>query len=552
MKSIRLKIIATILILVLVTAITVGFVGTYKVSQIIEKEAAVHMQLVCENKSYELNSLFSYVEQSIDNLANISSKEIADVNALWTNPNYLNSFSFYLEKNLLNFVNNSDYILATYVAYNPEKTSPTEGFFWTRSTCEEPLKEVPRTNLYAYDPSDVSNVGWYYIPVGNGIPTWMNPYLNADLNKLIISYVVPMYTNDELIGVIGVDIDLSTVIELTSKIDLYETGFAFITDSKGTVIYHPDYETGDTLLSMSPEKNDLLKAFNANKDNPVTLTYEIEGVPNVINYQPLRNDMYFCTAVPTSEILYVRTELLHQILVSTLAVAAVAGLAGIILSHSLVRPLKDLNNATKKVLKGEWDINLEKTSNDEVGELTEAFKKMVMYLNEYITTTNTIAYEDILTGVRNKTAYHESVHRIDNFISTTGVQFAIAIFDVNNLKDVNDTYGHNTGDALIQAICSHICDIFKHSPIFRIGGDEFVAIIETKDLPCCHELAEEFVNGLDNLKLEEHPDVWVSAGVGVAVYDSNVDKSYADVFDRADQLMYKNKKELKEKRAKKN
>ena len=269
----------------------------------------------------------------------------------------------------------------------------------------------------------------------------------------------------------------------------------------------------------------------------------------MINYQPLRNNMYFCTAVPTSEILVERTDLVHQTLVITITVVLLAGLTGNILSYHLVKSLKELNVATKKILQGDWDIELEKTSNDEVGELTDAFKKMALYLNEYITTTNTIAYVDMLTGVRNKTAYNETVQRLDSYIAKADVQFAVAVFDVNNLKDANDTFGHHAGDSLIKAICSHICDVFKHSPIFRIGGDEFVAVIETKDLPRCEELLKTFTEGLDDLHIEDYPDIWVSAGAGIAVYDKNLDKTFADVFDRADYLMYKNKHELKEERA---
>lgn len=548
MKSIHLKILSTILILVLISALTVGFIGVYRISKFLDKEATLHMQLICENKSQDLNSMFTYVENSVDNLATISAQEIANIDSLWNNPTYRQSFSFLLEKNLLNLVTNSDYILATYVAYNPEKTSPTEGFFWTRDSADEPLREVPRTNLYAYDPSDISNVGWYYIPVANGVPTWMTPYENADLNKLIISYVVPMYTQGELIGVVGVDIDLTAVVDLTSKIVIYESGFAYITDSSANVIYHPYYDTGYSLLSKVDNKDELLSSFNADADSSGSLTYKINNKENIINYQPLRNDMYFCTAVPVSEILSERTTMVHQILLGTLIVIILAGITGIYLSHNLVKPLKTLSNATKKILNGDWNIELEKITHDEVGELTEAFQKMIQYLNEYITTTNTIAYVDMLTGVRNKTAYNETVDRINSFISKGDVQFAVAVFDVNNLKDVNDNFGHNAGDALIKSICSHICDVFKHSAIYRIGGDEFAAVIETKDLLSCEELLESFIGGLKDLVLEEYPGLWISAGAGVAIYDKSIDNSFADVFERADYLMYKSKKELKQQR----
>ena len=84
---------------------------------------------------------------------------------------------------------------------------------------------------------------------------------------------------------------------------------------------------------------------------------------------------------------------------------------------------------------------------------------------------------DALTGMRNKHAYVDLEAQIDREIQAgTSDPFALVIFDVNGLKDVNDTLGHQAGDKFLQDACSEICRLFKHSPVFRIGGDEFVAV----------------------------------------------------------------------------
>ncbi len=76
------------------------------------------------------------------------------------------------------------------------------------------------------------------------------------------------------------------------------------------------------------------------------------------------------------------------------------------------------------------------------------------------------------------------------------MQFAIVIFDVNGLKQVNDTLGHNAGDRYIKDACEMICTSFKRSPIFRIGGDEFAVIAQGASYEHLDEQIEAIIKEL--------------------------------------------------------
>ncbi|MBQ9348348.1 MAG: GGDEF domain-containing protein [Oscillibacter sp.] len=92
------------------------------------------------------------------------------------------------------------------------------------------------------------------------------------------------------------------------------------------------------------------------------------------------------------------------------------------------------------------------------------------------------AYSDPLTGVKSKHAYMDAADYIHRRIMAGDVkEFAVAVFDLNGLKQINDTQGHDAGDQYIKEGCSLICEVFSHSPVYRIGGDEFVAIMEGRD-----------------------------------------------------------------------
>lgn len=117
--------------------------------------------------------------------------------------------------------------------------------------------------------------------------------------------------------------------------------------------------------------------------------------------------------------------------------------------------------------------------------------------------------------------------------------FAIVILDVNDLKKVNDTAGHKAGDQYLRDACRIICGIFKHSPVFRIGGDEFVSVIQGADYECIEELMG---------KMKDHNNKALRTGgiviaCGMSKYEGDAD--VALVFDRADQKMYENKSDLK-------
>ena len=157
-----------------------------------------------------------------------------------------------------------------------------------------------------------------------------------------------------------------------------------------------------------------------------------------------------------------------------------------------------------------------------------------------------IARRDGLTGVKNKYAYDELIKSVQANI-TSGLDylpFAIAVCDLNYLKQTNDTLGHQAGDELLKAACKLICYTFDHSPVFRIGGDEFAVFIRGDDYDNRAKLEGSFKEQV--LKNDESGDGPVVA-IGVAVFEQGIDLSVEDVFERADELMYVNKKELKEK-----
>ena len=147
---------------------------------------------------------------------------------------------------------------------------------------------------------------------------------------------------------------------------------------------------------------------------------------------------------------------------------------------------------------------------------------------------------DALTGVKNRHAYLETEERINAQIAQQrGPEFAIVILDVNDLKKVNDNDGHKAGDQYLRNACKIICDIFKHSPVFRIGGDEFAVIAQGSD----YEDIETLIERVYTHNAEAKRNGGIVIACGMAKYEA--DACVAPVFERADHNMYENKSSLK-------
>jgi diguanylate cyclase (GGDEF)-like protein len=138
-------------------------------------------------------------------------------------------------------------------------------------------------------------------------------------------------------------------------------------------------------------------------------------------------------------------------------------------------------------------------------------------------------------------AAYQKVKQLSEDIARGQAEFGIVMMDLNYLKQLNDNYGHERGNEAIQKTCGIICDVFKHSPVYRIGGDEFVVIVQDRDYENIEALVEQFnrkVNATEGKPWEK-----ISAAIGYARYDN--DDNVEDVFRRADKEMYDRKKEMK-------
>ena len=160
-----------------------------------------------------------------------------------------------------------------------------------------------------------------------------------------------------------------------------------------------------------------------------------------------------------------------------------------------------------------------------------------------IGSTRKLAYTDSLTGVKNKRAFSEAQAEIEMSLNSGIItELGIIVCDLNGLKEINDTQGHDAGDKYIKEASKIICNVFKHSPVYRIGGDEFVVLLYGED----YGNRESLLNNFDKMMYENILKEEIVISTGLDVYIPERKDTFQLVFERADKKMYARKKLLKD------
>ena len=530
MKSIRTK---TTLLTVCAIVVAMGIatlMGVVAIRNIGNSNSDQMLMLLCESGEKNLDSYFESVEQSVEM---VSAYVQSDLEGLEPEqlPDHLERAKEIFEKMTLK----TNGVLTYYYRIDPAVSETARGF-WFVNLDGEGFAEHEVTDITLYDTGDTTKLVWFTVPKATGSPIWLPPYITDNLDVRVISYNTPIYLDGRFIGVVGIEIDYTTMARQVDHITLYENGYAFITDAEGNIIYHPRLDVAD--MEEKPRVPDGLLG----SENHVRYSYE--GVEKQAVWLPLSNGMRLNVTVPVSEISAGWQKWVGQIFAVAVGLLTIFILVAMRFAGHITKPLEELAEVAEKVNAGDYECRLEYDGNDEVGTLTRAFNRLSSHLKTYISDLNDLAYADALTSVHNKGAFDIYIQNLQSQLQDAAekLEFAVCIFDCNDLKLVNDNSGHDKGDLYLKAACKLICDVFDHSPVFRIGGDEFAVVLQNADF----ENREALLRTFDETGAERrgHTDVsWerVDIARGIAVYDPQTDDSVNDVVRRADKLMYENK-----------
>ncbi|MFZ5944341.1 MAG: sensor domain-containing diguanylate cyclase [Bacillota bacterium] len=159
------------------------------------------------------------------------------------------------------------------------------------------------------------------------------------------------------------------------------------------------------------------------------------------------------------------------------------------------------------------------------------------------------AITDDLTGVFNRRAAFDILGKMLKLTMRNQQPLTVCFIDVDNLKQVNDMFGHSEGDNLLTVVAKTLEKLLRDSDfICRIGGDEFLLIFPNCNLQGAETLVERIKINLDSINIEEKYVFKIEFSYGLAVYDGEGEISVDKFIEKADNNMYQNKT-LKKQRA---
>lgn len=515
--SIQTKFLGTVISAILGIAIFIGGICIYELDRYVTLSSRNLLGAIADREAAQMNAIFDDMEKSVRIVGNYVLEFIAGAEDV-RNEERRGEIVQKAEEMFLELANGTNGTVAYYLRFDPALSDGVAGLFYSKIRGEEGFRRFPPTDLSLYERDDVEHVGWFWQPYDAGKPVWMTPYYNQNNGISTISYVIPMYLDGVFLGVVGMDFDYAVLTGRVDGIEIYENGVAHLEQS-GFVTYHRDLAPGTPSPDLS---EDYLQST-----------------------EPLNNGMTLVLSASYRDIMEIRYTVTVKILLVVLLLTALFLTVVILIVRRLAGPLNSLTVAAERMAQGDYDVTVIKGTTKETERLSAAFGNMALRLKEHDLLQRRLAYQDPLTGLRNTTAMKSWISKFEQ--SRGDEPYGVIAFDLNFLKETNDRFGHDAGNHLIKAAAGVISITFKRSPVFRTGGDEFVAILRGSDLAECEELLARFEESCRAAPLYvEGKSVPLSVAAGVAFFDPATDESFEDVFKRADGAMYGKKRSMKQ------
>lgn len=258
------------------------------------------MNLTCREKTLELNDVLERIEQSVEIMSVYATDNFESIERLLSDSAYEEQYIQNLSELGLTIANETDGAVAVWGRLSPECTTSKSGFFWVKDMETGRFEDCELTDLSKYEKDDIEHVGWYYIPMEAGKAVWTQPYYNKNIEVYMISYAIPVYKDNEFLGVVGMDIDFNYITEKVDSIEVYETGEAYLTNENFEIVHSKNHEKGTLVKELG-------ESLEAGKNEDVINTdtvysYTFAGIQKKAAFQTLKNGMCLAVTAPVSEI----------------------------------------------------------------------------------------------------------------------------------------------------------------------------------------------------------------------------------------------------------
>ncbi len=500
-KIIRRQYAALVMLAILLSVSVVGAFGIMTIWRKTNKDVVTIMNVTTEARASELDLVLLKAEDVVDTVSSYVGARVASTNMAEAAEIRKAGLDEEINELFRSEVMHLEGAVGYYVLYSDAYRSLVNGFA-CRKDAGGSFSVVDSSEFEKLEKSFRSD--WYKDVEEQREAVWI-PIRECDYNSgYIFSYAVPIYFNDELVGAACVDVDFEVIAKPIRDISLYGNGYAYLTDDKGTVYYHPLIGYGVQLTEDDDDVPEVDNALGDTSNHGELIRYEYHGQKKVMSFRALINGMRLIITANEEDVEKETVSLINSIAVSAIV---------IMITFMIIA-----------LLFGQWTMH-------------PVLDKM-----------DSMAHIDGLTGAQNRTSFLEVMKELNSRIQEGNADFGLVMFDANELKSINDLYGHENGDIYLMSTFEMLRDCFPGFNIFRIGGDEFVVLAEGgKELKSA-EADLELTYKWQEKRREEAREIWEKPSVAgaFAAYDPKEHSTAEEVLQAADKLMYLKKQGMKE------
>lgn len=527
MKSIRRSFLIFTVSTIVSLCLIMGAVGVFFLVAQSDEDANVILSLTCAKESSDIDLLLDGVETAVQDEASCIVDDLRAIKKTgqseWQNT---------AERLFGNIASHTNGAVLYCVHVDPRSIThgDKEVFCYYRTNTTMAFTKWRGWTGVTSEVADAS-IGWDEDKLQKGTALWVEPVDLERNGAQIELFVAPVMVDGKYCGYVAMGIDFSVIQKRVAAIQPYDNGYAFLVDSDANVLYHPDFEVGSNLKTDNDEEVPEVDAVLASgRDAGNVIAYEYRGEQKRMAFFVLRNSMRLVMTANASEIYRQRNELVTVLVALGVGAIAISVFMTLRQVDTVLTPLRNLTKAAQRAAHGDVDVRILAPNVLEVRELAKAYNKTVDRMRSQIELIDQLARRDQLTGLRNRTAFYEQTQALDTRIAAgEDVRFDVVMFDVNDLKPINDEQGHDAGDALLRRAAEFLSGAFEGYDVYRIGGDEFVLV-------CEGELGD----------VESRMDSGdVSIAWGKASYRAGEDAGVTSVVGRADVAMYDCKRRMK-------
>ncbi len=296
-------------------------------------------------------------------------------------------------------------------------------------------------------------------------------------------------------AVVVINIDLRGLFDQLGT-DLSPTIQVFLTNGSGDLLIHPDthltfgFDRGQRHLvqdlmpaTLPLVRGDANEVVFETRQGGQRLVAAFVGQAPVVAAHDTR--LLFGLAQPLSVVLADVERLRAAIWQIVLAVGVACLLVAVLVARTLARPINDIGNAARRFAQGQGIGALPTQRPDEIGDLARSFQLMHDALGQQMSALqqsqqelSDLARIDGLTGLANRRMFHERLQGALAHRRRSGQVVALLFMDLDSFKQINDTHGHEAGDAVLKAVAQRLrANTREVDTPARLGGDEFAVVV---------------------------------------------------------------------------